>query len=74
MGSKVSGNPNTVVHFGDNIDVDVSAITKGEKSLAEMSEALYRELIDVASGKMTCSEVLGDVEIAISRKSVWPVA
>ena len=57
-----------------HIDVDVSAITKGEKSPAETSEALYQELIDVANGKITFSEVLGNVEIAISRKSVWPVA
>ena len=71
---KVSGNPNTVVYFGDNIDVDVSAITKGERSLTEASEALYQEVIDVANGRMTCSEVLGDVEIAISRRNVWPVA
>jgi len=63
---KVSGNPNTVVHLSDNIDVDVSSITKGKKSIAEAAEVLYQELIDVINGKMTCSEVLGDVEIAIS--------
>ena len=38
------------------------------------AEDLYQELIDVANGKMTRSEVLGDVEIAINRwkdYSIW---
>jgi altronate dehydratase large subunit len=63
---KVSGNPNTVFDFRDNIDVDVSSIIKGEKSIAEVSEILYQELIEVTNGKMTCNEILADTEIAIS--------
>lgn len=62
----LGANPNTVVSSVDNIDVDVSAIIKGEKSVAEASEVLYQELLDVANGKMARSEILGDVEIAIS--------
>jgi altronate dehydratase large subunit len=64
---KVCANPNAVLHSGDNIDVDISAVIKGEKSLVDASEILYQELLDVANGKMTQCEVLGDVEIAISR-------
>ena len=68
---KVSGNPYTVAHFADNIDVDVSAITKGESSLSEVSAVLLQEVVDVASGRPTRSEILGDVEIAISRRDPW---
>ena len=63
---KVSGNPNTVVKLRDNIDVDVSAIMRGEKSIAEAAECLYQEFLEVANGTMTRSEVLGDEEVAIS--------
>ena len=63
---KVSGNPNTVVELCDNIDVDVSAIIKGEKSIAQSAEVLYEEFLQVANGGMTRSEVLGDEEVAIS--------
>ena len=63
---KVSGNPNTVVELSDNIDVDVSAIIKGEKSIAQSAEVLYEEFLQVANGGMTRSEVLGDEEVAIS--------
>jgi len=63
---KVSGNPNTVVHFADNIDVDVSGIILRGQPVTAESARLYDELICVADGRRTCSEVLGDVEIAIS--------
>ena len=63
---KVSGNPNTVVELSDNIDVDVSSIIRGEKSIAEAAELLYQEFLQVANGGMTRSEVLGDEEVAIS--------
>ena len=63
---KVSGNPNTVVDLRDNIDVDVSAIIMGEKSIVQSAEVLYEEFLQVANGGMTRSEVLGDEEVAIS--------
>lgn len=71
---KVSGNPNTVVSFADNLDADVSSIVRGEETIPAASEALYQELLDVANGKMTRSEALGDVEIAINRKGAWLIA
>ena len=46
----------------------VSAIIRGEASVREASEELYRELLEVTGGKLTRTEVLGDVEIAVSRK------
>lgn len=63
---KVCGNPKTVVHFGDNIDVDLSGVTKGEQTLQEAADILLKELINVACGKMTRNEILGDFELVIS--------
>jgi altronate dehydratase large subunit len=64
---KVSGNPNTVIALADNIDVDVSSILKGEKTIEGAAEDLYTALVEVANGQLTQSEVLGDVETVISR-------
>lgn len=66
---KVSGNPNMVVHLADNIDVDVSGVITAGRPLVTAARALYEELIQVANGKLTCSEVLEDVEIAISLRN-----
>lgn len=64
---KVSGNPYTVVNLADNIDVDLSAVIAGEMSLDEAAKILEARLADVCNGSMTRAEVLGEVEIAISR-------
>jgi altronate dehydratase large subunit len=63
---KVCGNPQTVVHFQDNIDVDVSRVTKGEKTRLEAADMLFEELVEVACGKMTRNEIMGDFELVIS--------
>jgi len=63
---KVSGNPNTVIKLRDNIDVDVSSIIRGERSITEAAEQLYLDFLEIANGGMTRSEILGDEEIAIS--------
>ncbi len=63
---KVSGNPNTVIKLRDNIDVDVSSIIRGDRSITEAAEQLYLDFLEIANGGMTRSEILGDEEIAIS--------
>lgn len=63
---KVCGNPQTVAHFQDNIDVDVSRVTKGEKTQLEAADILFEELVEVACGKMTRNEIMGDFELVIS--------
>ncbi len=64
---KVSGNPTTVKHMQDNIDVDLSGVfTKGQ-SLEEASMLLEKELLNVCAGKPTSACLLGEIEVAISR-------
>jgi altronate dehydratase large subunit len=64
---KVTGNPRTATLFEDDIDFDVSAILENGANVDEMGERLFEHMLDVASGTVTCSEVLGQTELAISR-------
>jgi altronate dehydratase large subunit len=47
----------------DNADFDASPIIRGEATIEEMGEALYTELLSVAAGKLTRSEVFGHFEV-----------
>ena len=62
---KVTGNPNTAQRLKDDIDVDVSSIIKGEETLEKAGQGIFQELLDVASGKATRSEILGYGMISI---------
>jgi altronate dehydratase large subunit len=62
---KVTGNPNTAERLKDHIDVDVSSIIKGEETLEKAGQGIFQELLDVASGKATRSEILGYGMISI---------
>ena len=64
---KVCGNVNTVRTMRDNIDFDVSAILEHGAKISELGDRLYDYAIDVASGTLLSSEVLGITETAISR-------
>lgn len=64
---KVTGNPQTAVHFKDNIDIDVSAILTQGQTLSEAAKKVQSSVLGVANGRYTKSEVLGDHEISISR-------
>lgn len=64
---KVSGNPYTVASLADNIDVDVSAVITRRMPLDEAARLLDAELLAVCAGKLTRAEILGEVDVAISR-------
>ncbi len=64
---KITGNPRTAEHFADNIDVDVSGVLTGGYGLDGAAARISEHLLAVANGLMTRSEILGDVEISISR-------
>jgi len=67
---KLTGNPATVTTFSDNIDVDVAGIIRGDCGLEDAAERLKAALLEVAEGRLTCAERLGDLEISISRVDV----
>lgn len=65
---KITGNPRTYERMQANIDVNAGAVITGEKSLQEVGEEIYQEILAVASGKLSKAEVLGhDEQFCITR-------
>lgn len=65
---KITGNPRTFERMKENIDINAGEIILGKKSLQEMGEEIYREILAVASGKMSKAEVLGhDEQFCVTR-------
>jgi len=56
---KICANSRTVERLPDFIDLDVSGVISGEESLKEAGERIFREILEVASGKSTKAEALG---------------
>ena len=63
---KITGNPRTALRLADNVDVDVSPMLDGE-SVEQAGGRVYQQMLCTADGRYTRAEVLGDVDIAISR-------
>lgn len=66
---KVTANGDTFRHLKDNIDMDMSAVTRGELGLNEEADITLQEIIKVMSGKLTKAEVhkFGYAETVTSR-------
>ena len=64
---KVSGNPYTVDILRDNIDVDVSGVISNNMPLADAADILSDHLVDVCWGMPTSADMLGEIEMAVSR-------
>ena len=47
----------------DNADIDATPIIRGEQTIQEIGEALYDEILAVAAGKLTKSEIYGHYEV-----------
>ena len=59
---KVIANPNRMQLIRDNADFDATPVVRGERTIEEMGQALYEEILAVASGKLTKSEIYGHYE------------
>jgi altronate dehydratase large subunit len=62
---KVSTNSNTYQRMEENIDINAGVIVDGEATLQEVGEGIFKEIIEVASGKLTKAEILGHREFDI---------
>jgi altronate dehydratase len=60
---KIIGNPLRMQLIEDNADIDTTPIIRGEKTIQEMGETLYNEILAVAAGKLTKSEIYGHYEV-----------
>ncbi len=64
---KLTGNPNTAVTMKDNIDVDVSAIITAGQSLDDAAAGFWDDMLAIAEGKLTRSEVWQEEQLSVSR-------
>lgn len=64
---KVTGNPHTALQMEEIIDVDVSAILTDGGAVKVAGEQVWQEVNDVASGKLTLCEILGEQQLSVSR-------
>jgi altronate dehydratase large subunit len=64
---KLTGNPNSAERVPEETDVDVSDALVGEASIDWATDELWEEVLAVADGKQTLSEVLGEGQFAIHR-------
>ncbi|OYX88086.1 MAG: hypothetical protein B7Y84_09635 [Azorhizobium sp. 32-67-21] len=64
---KICGNDRTCRTFADHIDLDLSNVLLHGRSLEEAGAQVWDAMATVINGKLTCCEILGETETAISR-------
>ncbi len=63
---KITGNPATSEKNMDDLDLDVSDVISKGLPIEAAGERIFNEILSVANGKMTVSEILGATQSAIS--------
>ncbi len=62
---KISSNSTLYNCMPDNMDINAGTLLDGEGMIESVGEEIFKELIEVASGKLTRAEMLGHCEFAI---------
>jgi altronate dehydratase large subunit len=62
---KVTANERTYSRMEDNMDVDLSAVIRGEKTYMEMGSRLVGDVEQIANGKLTKAEAYGFSDVAV---------
>jgi altronate dehydratase large subunit len=62
---KVSSNSTIYNRMRDNIDINAGVILDAGESIKDVGKLIFREILEVASGKLTKSEIHGHAEFAI---------
>jgi len=57
--AKITGNERTWKSMRDHMDIYVGSILEGTETLPEAGRRIFRELLDIASGKLTKAEISG---------------
>ena len=65
---KITGNPRTFEKMAENIDINAGAVLTGEKTVQQVGEEIYAEILAVASGKQCKAEILGHDELFCIRR------
>ena len=64
---KLSANPLTCSTMSEHIDLDVSAILRGEMTLDQAGEKLLEMVIRTSNGRLTAAEALGHREFVLTK-------
>ena len=64
---KLSANPLTCQTMGEHIDLDVSAILRGDMTLDEAGDRLIEYMIRTCNGRLTAAEALGHREFVLTK-------
>ena len=64
---KICSNTPTFERMRDNMDIDAGPVVTGTKTISELGEELFAEMLRVAGGKSTKSEDLGYGSFAVNR-------
>jgi altronate dehydratase len=65
---KVCGNPQTLTHWGEDIDVSLGALIEGAMTLEEAGDQVAEAVMRVASGEVTRTESWGEGQFIIPRR------
>ncbi len=64
---KLTGNPITIATMKEHVDLDVSAILRGEMTVDQAGEELIEIIVRTANGRLTCAEALGHREFVMTK-------
>jgi (2R)-sulfolactate sulfo-lyase subunit beta len=64
---KLSGNPLTCSTMSEHIDLDVSAMLRGEMSVDQAGDALIEIMLRTCNGRLTAAEALGHREFVLTK-------
>ncbi len=64
---KLSGNPITCATMSEHIDLDVSAILRGEMTLDQAGDQLLEMIVRTCNGRLTAAEALGHREFVLTK-------
>ena len=59
---KVIANPSGMQFIRDDADLDATPVIRGESTVEQMGAQLYQEILAVAAGRLTKSEIYGHCE------------
>ena len=60
---KLTGNTKLYQHMMEDMDINAGSVIEGEKTLPEVGEEIFQEIVSVASGKLTKAEILKHDEL-----------
>ena len=65
---KVTGNPEIYRRMAEDMDIDASTVISGRESIESVGERIFREILEVASGKQTIGETQGYNNFSVFRR------